>query len=154
MECDDLMLTFLNQYHARCQSFLQYPQIFQMQLLVDLRIECWYDLFYNINFMNLLIVLNFINTLYFAINYRFHRTFFRSQSIVRSFLALHQATPCCLVEPKDLLSKMRPSNTSCKWFSMLQSEIWDRNIPLLYEKRNKMFCPSAMNQLVLVLRQR
>ena len=68
---------------------------------------------------------NFTNTVYFAINYRFHRTFFRSQSIVRSFLALHPATPCCLVEPKDLLSKMRQSNTSCKWFSfaMMQSEI-------------------------------
>ena len=88
-------------------------------------------------------ILNFTNTVYFAIDYRFHRTFFRSQSIVRSFLALHPATPCCLVEPKDLLSKMRPSNTSCKWFSSKWCKVKYEIVTYLYcmRKETKCFVP-------------
>ena len=51
-----------------------------------------------------------------SINYRFHHTFFRSQSAVRSFLALHPATPCCLVEPSNLYNEMESSKATWKWF--------------------------------------
>ena len=77
-------------------------------------------------------------------NYQFHRTFFRSQSAVRSFLALHPATPYCLVEPSSKWNEVQWPKVYWKWFfifTIMQSYIRDETDLYCMWKETKCFVP-------------